>query len=521
MAKFKVPYLQYINDPNIGFYINNAWDFEINKEIGVGRMTLTERQKRICQYVLRQDEDGRFPYTTFVFSDIKKSGKTAISASIGAWFLEYAPPDTEVILCANSLDQSTRLIFKDISFHFKHTHRGKVFKDHIDMPNGSTLMIFSKNYASSAGSRHALTLWDELHGAMSEDDRRRWDELQPVPTVTHSLRLVSSYAGFYGESELLYDLYVNGVDEDECPDGKGHRIEELKDLPIYENAGQITYWNHEPTMPWQTPSYYAAAMASERPNSYLRLHENRWTSSREVFIPIEWWASAESHIQQSAEIWEGHPYRDSKIYIGIDAATKRDCTAAVGVAADSKNGKIALVFHKIWRPEKDDSLDLEDTLEPYILSVFKKFKVVDIACDPAHMYQIITRLRNKGLPVTEFSQVDSSMIQASQHLFDLLRQDNLWAYPASDLKEHLQNVMAEYTSRGVRIVKDKSNSRLANKKIDGAVALAIACHRAYEDVGKTQAAPIIVPSQLGERLSSWKTINREPAWLPYALRTED
>ena len=81
--------------------------------------------------------------------------------------------------------------------------------------------------------------------------------------------------------------------------------------------------------------------------------------------------------------------------------------------------------------------------------------------------------------------------------------------------------MAEYTSRGVRIVKDKSNSRLASKKIDAAVALAIACHRAYEDVGKTQAAPVIIESNLGERMRAWGDVSKEPPWLPEPFRSND
>jgi len=878
--KFPLAYTDWIDSEEHGFYINNAYDFTTNKEIGVGYMQLTERQRILSNYVLTQDEDGRFPYVTVINSDIKKSGKTAWAASVAAWFLECGPPFTDVVLCANSLDQSERLIFSDINFHFSYTKRAKTFKDRIEMPNGSKLYIFSKSATSAAGSRHALTLWDELWGAClsadtlcysrngwkrynelsvgediatinpdtlifewqpikkisayiydgymhqlnhrrcdmlatpnhrvfgkfrtsghislnnpdikyeflradkasqmfegrisvetgwkgnglstfivpscvvplrgskkgstiyldakeypadlffefmgyylsegnvsgenkigtrtainiaqrvtahpevvesmmkcfaalgldfiyngnsfyikdkqlatyldqfghaqekfvlsemkdydveylralfdafmdgdgwmngnlqteisskqliddlseiglklgytprymgsrmrshidkrdgriiankypshrvsfstgnlcyhrknwnvikykgevwcptvdngtwlanrngsiywtgntSEDDWRRWDELQPIPTVSHSLRLVSSYAGFYGESQLLYDLYLKGVDEEENPDGKGHRIPELAPLPCYESGSQFTYWSHEPHMPWQTEDYYENARNTERPNSYLRLHENRWTTSREVFIPIEWWEAAEKHLQQSAEIWEEHPYAKTPLYIGIDASSKRDCTAAMAVAPDTKLGKIALVFHKIWTPVEGEILNLEETLEPFILRMSKRFKIKDISCDPSHMYQIIVRLRNKGLPVNEFSQTDSGMTQASQHLFDLLRQDNILAYPAPDIKEHLQNVMAEYTNRGVRIVKDKGNSRLASKKIDAAVALAIACHQAYEDVGKTQAAPVIIESHLGERMSAWGNVSKEPAWLPEPFRTDD
>ena len=521
MARFNKSYLDWIDNPEEGFYITNAWNMETGKEMGVGRLVLSDRQRKIFGYALQQNEDGKFRYQTIINSDIKKSGKSTISASIIAWYLECAPPDTKVIICANSLEQSERLIFSDVAFHYKQNMKAKVLKDKIEMPNGSEVFTLSKNYTSASGTRHALTVWDELYGAVSEDDRRRWDELTPIPTVTHSLRLVSSYAGFYGESELLYELYLRGVDINEHQDGQGKQVEFLAPLPCYENGDLFTYWGHEPHMPWQNEVYYDSQRISERPNAYLRLHENRWTTSREIFIPIEWWDAASAHFQQSADIWKDHPYYKYPVYIAVDAASKRDCTAVVGVAADSRNGKIALLFHKIWTPVEgtDTPLDLEATLEPYILEMSKRFKVKDIVCDPAHMYQIITRLRNKNLPVHEFSQVDSSMVEASTHLYDLLRQDNLWAYPSDDIREHLQNVMAEYTNRGLRIVKDKSNSRLARKKIDAAVALAMACHRAYCDVGREQAEPIIIESNFSS-MSAWGSVNREPDYIPAPLRSD-
>jgi phage terminase large subunit-like protein len=273
-----------------------------------------------------------------------------------------------------------------------------------------------------------------------------------------------------------------------------------------------------PTMVWQSEAYYQEQLISERPNAYLRLHENRWTTSREVYVPVEWWDTAASHFQQSAELWLEHPFAKKDIYVGIDAATKRDCTAIVGVSPDTQSGKIAVVFHKSWTPPGGgESLDLEQTLEPYLLQMHKRFHIVDIACDPAHMYQIITRMKNKGLPINEFSQVDSGMIQASQHLYDLLRQDNLWAYPADDIRDHMQNVMAEYTSRGLKIVKDKGNPRLAKKKVDLIVALAMACHRAYSQVGVEIGTPIIIESYLA-RFSAWNRIDPSQANLPYQLR---
>jgi phage terminase large subunit-like protein len=518
MSKFTQSYASFMDDETQGFFINNVWDFETGKEIGVGQMKLTDRQRRISEHVLTQDDNGKFPYQTVVLSDIKKSGKTSWAASIIAWFALCAPDGTDIIICANSLEQSARLIYGDCAFHFKHTLLAKVLKDSIELPNGTKIFMMSKNYTSAAGSRHALVVFDEAWGMTSEDDRRKWDELTPIPTISHSLRMVTTYAGFFGESELLWDLYIRGVDEDEHQDGQGKKIVGLEDLSCYSNGGLFVLWNHFPTMVWQSEAYYQEQLISERPNAYLRLHENRWTTSREVYVPVEWWDTAASHFQQSAELWLEHPFAKKDIYVGIDAATKRDCTAIVGVSPDTQSGKIAVVFHKSWTPPGGgESLDLEQTLEPYLLQMHKRFHIVDIACDPAHMYQIITRMKNKGLPINEFSQVDSGMIQASQHLYDLLRQDNLWAYPADDIRDHMQNVMAEYTSRGLKIVKDKGNPRLAKKKVDLIVALAMACHRAYSQVGVEIGTPIIIESYLA-RFSAWNRIDPSQANLPYQLR---
>ena len=52
---------------------------------------------------------------------------------------------------------------------------------------------------------HGLSSWDELWGYTSESSRRLWEALTPVPTRKNSIRFISTYAGFEGESGLLWD----------------------------------------------------------------------------------------------------------------------------------------------------------------------------------------------------------------------------------------------------------------------------------------------------------------------------
>lgn len=518
-----------------GFYINDLWDMENNTDGGAGKLVLLYPWDVILEYALRQDENGVFPFTTVVLSAPKKSAKTIMSAAVAAWYAEMAPPGSELFICANSEDQSVRLIFKDLTFHFNHRDGAKPLKDRITLSNGTTIQVLTKNYTSNAGGRHSLVLFDELWGGRSESDYVRYDEMTPIPTIPHSLQLITSYAGFLGESNLLYDIYLNAVGKEENEDGKGELIEELAPLPCYRNGNAyFAYWDHEPRMPWQTDLYYQKQAAVLRPSAYLRLHENRWVTSNETFFPIDWWDKAiedyteychnylesnEKRVRdpQSAILWPDHPHRQKPVYVAVDTGMKHDCTAIVGVTTDPSEGKVIVLFHKIWTPVDGEILDLEETIEPYLIDVTSRFNVVDVTCDPSQMLQVITKLRNMGMPVSEFIQSDSGMISASQALFDLLHDGNLWAYQADDLREHLQNSVAQHTSRGFRIVKDKSNRRVARKKVDAAIALAMASYKAIQGMDFNAGQVLRIDSPFGEYATEY--VSQDGDNIPWQLRS--
>ncbi len=519
--KFTHTFLEWLDAPELGFYVSDAWDFEKEDFVGTGRLKLFPHWRRILEFTLKQDEKGRFPYETIILSDIKKSAKTVSVAAITAWYAECSPENTEIVLCANSADQSARLIFKDLSFHYKHTDRATVRKDKIEFENGTIITVLTKNYTSNAGSRHGLVVFDEIWGITSPDDERRFAELTPIPTITHSLRLIASYAGFLGESNLLHDIYLSSVapvdgEDSEC---KGEIVPELADLPCYHNKDvYFAYWGHTPRMPWATPEYYAKQITTLRPSEYLRLHENRWVSSNEEFIPIEKWDEAAKHFPQSADLWKDHPYRTYPVYIGVDMGWKHDHTAVIGVTIDSKKGKIVLLFHKTWQPVEGEVLSPEE-VEKYIVDQSHHYRIRMITYDPTQLVQTMAKLQKMGFNTNEFHQQGSDMIAATQTLYSALRLNQLWAYPAPDIREHLQNAVAVHTSAGMKIVKDKTNSRLASKKIDSAVALAMAVYRASENVEAIGEA-IVIESPFAD-ISAWGTVNmNDQSMLPIELRTD-
>lgn len=510
-----------------GFWIRNTWDEEKQKMLGGGgKLILRPHHRRILGHALRLNEEGELSYETVLFSCIKKSGKTAISASIAAWYAECSLSGTEIFVIANTQESGMGLAFSDLRLHFEHQkdvfgpNFCSITKDRIDFPNGTFIQVLAQSYKGVAGSRHSLTVWDELWGYTSELDRRVWDELVPIPTVSNSLRFISTYAGFENSSDLLWEKYIFGVGPDEHKDGQGKPVAGLEDLETedhpacWENGNQFTYWDHEPRMPWQTEKYYEDQKANERPASYIRFHTNHWVTTHEEFMPISWFDRATEVYKGSAEIWSEHPYKRFPITIAIDAGIKHDSTALVGIAYDAAEAKVSLVFHKIWTPTDNEQVDLDATVSSELLSLQKKYTIASVVYDKTHLIQTMLQLKRAGLPVREFEQTHSLMTAASQLMFEMFKNNQVEAYKDEELRRHIQMAVAEMGSRGFRLVKTSKSQR---NNIDGAIAMAMAIYEAVQNGGVDISQPIRLESPFSDR-SRWRNQTNEPE-LPFPLRS--
>ncbi len=520
------------------FYIRESWDIATGKMVGAGTLNLMPHQKMILDYALQMNpETGAFDFETVMYSCIKKSGKTALAAAVGAWYAEeVGGPGTEIYCVANDLDSAEGRVMRDIKYHFeKRTENKDPFLNNktgremrytagntkitlynITLPNDTFIQALSSSYRAAAGSRHALTLWDELWGFMSELSHRLWDEMTPIPTIPGSLRFIATYAGFENESDLLWDMYITGVDENENEHGKGMHIEAMGEYPCYTNKGLFTYWDHEPRMPWQTEDYYDKQMDSLRPAAFLRLHKNMWVTSHEQFIPVEWYDRAAKNYHAPATLWIDHPFRFFPITIAIDAGIKRDSTALVAVGYDAKRGKVGQVMHKIWTPSPGDPIDLEATVEKELLELYNKFTVSSIVYDPTHLMTIMLKLKKKGLPVREFTQSLPNMTAASQLLYELFKNNNFECYYDDVMRRHIQMSVAETTSRGFRIVRSKVSTKT---QIDGSICLAMACYDAVHNGGVDTSQPLVITSPYSDATAYGSSYDQRG--IPFPLRTED
>src|SRR6516165_346857 len=244
---------------------------------------LTEAERVFLKHAFKLTSEGRLKYPELVFSAPKKSGKTAFAAMILIYMVRviggrYA----EGLVVANSLDQASGRVFAAASRIIEASpllaQDAKITAERITfISTGATIIAIPSDATTAVGANPTISAFDELWGFTTERDHRLWDELTVPPTRRIACRLVSTYAGFEGESELLEAIYKRGMAGTEvAPD-------------LYVNGGLLMYWANGFSAPWQTEAWREQQREALRPNAYLRLIENRWVTTESDFIDIAWW----------------------------------------------------------------------------------------------------------------------------------------------------------------------------------------------------------------------------------------
>ena len=428
-----------------------------------GVLVLEEHQKRILRHVLTPDSRGKLPYRTVVYSAPKKSGKSTISALVALWFAlreHYA----EVIVAANDLDQAQgrvyRILRRAVELNPTIRRSATIRANRITFGNGSEIRAIPSDYSGEAGANQSLVVHDELWGVTSEAGRRLYDELSPVPTRPNSIRWISTYAGFTGESVLLEDLFRRGMAGARC----------LPGLPCYAADGLFVYWDHVGRMPWQTDAYYAAMRATLRPSAYLRLHENRWASGSESFIDL---ADYDRCVDA-----EYHPPLGGRAWAGLDASTKHDATACMvcGYAQD----RVKLLSHRIWTPSPDEPINFRDVAD-FVKQMHDRYDLRAVYYDPYQLEAVAQGLRRQGVRMTEYPQTSGNLTKMSFSLLDLLKRHSLQLYSCLALRKAAAVAVAVESTRGLKISKRKSSH-----SIDALVALAMAVQATLDDATKPE-----------------------------------
>lgn len=429
-------------------------------ELGPGPIRLADHQRRIMRAALERDGEGRFRWTTVLWSCPKKSGKTRIAAVVAAWLATTSGKYAEVYCLANDGKQSADRVLAAVK---KANELGRLgWRDkmtRVELPGGAFIEAVPVDPSGEAGANPTASIWSEMWGFRLSAKEQLWSEFTISPTrFGRAIRWVESYAGYAGESPVLEQLYDLGVKQ-----GKPHP--DFPDLPVTvnESASLFCYWDHEPRMPWQTPAYYQNEAAILSESEFRRIHRNEWVTSEETFVPAAWWDACQESLPPLV--------KGESLVLGVDAAVSGDSFAVVGVSRHpQRHDDVAVRYVRIWYPPKGGKLDYAGP-EEEIARLCREYKVVEVAYDPYQLHKMATdQARARIANWQEFGQ-QGDRLTADATLYQLIRDRRIAHTGEPDLREHVlaANSKSSDDSR-LRIVKGRGY-------IDGCVAMSMAAHR--------------------------------------------
>ena len=288
------------------------------RSLGGKVIKLETWQRRILNEMFRM-ENGKLKYDTIVWSQPKKEGKTEVMAMVTYAFARVF--GGEMYSVANDEEQAGARMFTRVveSLKMMREHDPELFdkimpddkrlreriavngvvefaeRDQLN-PGPHILQFIASDYAGEAGATNAFVGFDELWGVSTERGERLWTEMGPISNLAASIRFVTTYAGFYGESALLWRLYEGVVKPDPHTNEElGIRVKGLEDLPVYVDErtdATIVYWDHENRMPWKSEEFLERRRLDPsvqgRESEYRRLWHNEWSSGTTAFIDMDY-----------------------------------------------------------------------------------------------------------------------------------------------------------------------------------------------------------------------------------------
>lgn len=462
-------------------------------------LDLLPHQRMILDYAFNPQKCPPYGFQTIFYSTIKKSGKTELAGAVCRWMAETWGMGAQELYClAHDAEAARGRVYEAVSRSIEldpqydkkrrtlNFNNGEprwriIERDTQHIPTRSIVRAVSADYRGEAGSNPTASFWTELWSLHKESDKRLWNELTPVPTRPRSIRYVETYAGFVGESMVLWDLWNRGLEgrqltRDDIPDWP-FPDEDL--LPIYvnEETRMFAYIDQGCTarrMPWQLGdaglTYYKTQEAefAGQPGAYARLHENEWVDNVDAFIPVEWWNGCFDDALPPLT-------KDEPLVVGVDASVTGDCTALIAVSRHPhKYDHVCVRLLHVATPSRGRAVDYDKDIKDVLLSWIDRYNVVQVCYDAYQLHYLMTLLRNDRVCWTyQFGQ-GRPRNNADKQLFDLIRDRKIHHSNEPELYEHIRNAAAQtapHEDTKLRIVKRDQAS-----KIDLVVALSMATH---------------------------------------------
>lgn len=439
-------------------------------------LQFTAWQKWLLRSLYERNDAGRLRYRRALIGLPRKQGKSLMGSAIAVYSMIAGEPGAEVYAVAGDRQQA-RIIFNEAKQQVQQSPMlseiTKVYRDALEIPAfGSVFRVLSSEFKSQAGLNPSTVLFDEL-----------WN--QPDPELYDQMTLGSGAR----IEPMVISITTAGFDLDSVAGRLYHYGKRCASGEVDDEAFGFWWWEARPDCDindrgqWRTANPnvaeglldeedLAAATKQSSESAFRRWRLNQWVRAQESWLPAGAW----DRCQSSAEL-----DNDLPIWVGIDMALKHDSIAVVVAQPQAER---IVVRAKIWLP-KGDNVDVLE-IERYLRDLHLRYEVREFAYDPAYFQRSAEILADDGLPMVEFPQSGNRMIPACGNAYDLIVNEKIAHDGSPTFTDQVLSAAQRITENGWRLSKNKSK-----RKIDAAIALAMALDRATSRVAVTPA-PMIV-----------------------------
>lgn len=446
-------------------------------------------QKEAMREAVSLDKNGKFNYTTVLWSWPKKSAKSTIIALMVDWVASHRA-NSRIRLVANDLRQADSRVGMylresikmgairgypdDIGTQMQDLRKNtkiSISGYNIRYPNGSIIEMVPIDPSGEAGGNDDMIVFSELWGWKSKAHQQMWTEMTISPTrFGDAQRWVDTYAGFVGDSPVLHQIY-NVVVED---DNRCHA-----EYEFYSKERTFATWVTVPLLPWQTPEYYAQEEAILEPSEFQRIHRNQWSEGRSPFVPLAWFDSCRRDVLPKIR-------REEEMIIALDAGTDSDCFAMIMMSKtlEKDPNDDELVAHSVirdvsvWYPKDYQKFTFE-LPKKRLKQLCSLYNVVQVCYDPWQLKHFVDELDNEGIAWFEPFQQQSERAIADKMLYDMIRQHKFIHDGTGELRDHIGQADKATDGSKLRIVK-----RDPKLQIDLVIATSMANKRVMDVISE-------------------------------------
>ena len=434
-------------------------------------------QDKLIADLFKQNTAGERIVKSAYVQTGRKSGKSEIGAALALILLVCErEPGGEVIGAAAKKDQA-RLILEVAKRMVRYGKiNGRRLSDFLTVQRDSIYFEETDSIyrvvAADGEREHGLNpniiIFDEVHSLGEKRDL--WDALETAQGAREHPLTISFTTPGPKKAGFAWDLYhyskriMNGEVND--PEFLPVIFEAEKGLAVDDEEAWKQGGPSYPITPskeWMTRRAKAVVEGRSPEYVFRRLQLGQWTSALERWLPSQKWDSC----HRSPAEW---PPPDTQVYIGLDAALKRDSFGVSiiwsepGWIEDEETGlsipaDICHVRVKPFIPEEEGQYIDHEDLRIYVQGLASRFRVEKVFYDPAYMQLIANQLAEAGLPMEVYPQSPERMSMATETFQTLVLTDRMRWYD-QELDEQMSNVGVRETDRGVRISKGKSGGRI-------------------------------------------------------------